>query len=164
MRESGVFSPSTIARRKGSLDWMIRPHMGQIYAQLHGDQHGAPASQARRGARYLESGACLPGFAGPTAPDAYTKKFWLFRNRGIAAGLMSCRAPSAPLPQRPAFDTKAPPLIAAGPFLYVLQDCIDESGNCLKSAGNQTNDSRKGSTRVRQRRPWNASNSSENRP
>jgi hypothetical protein len=56
------------------------------------------------------------------------KKFWLLRNLDIAAGLMSCRAPSAPLPQRPAFDTKAPPLIAAGPFLYVLQDCIDESG------------------------------------
>ncbi len=77
----------------------------------------------------FESRVCRSHLACPNVSDAPRKKILdQFRNRGTAAGLIFCRAPSAPLPQRPAFDTEAPPLIAAGPFLCVLRDCIDESG------------------------------------
>ena len=38
MRGSGTFKPSTIASRRGPLDWMIRPHMPDIYAIAHRGQ------------------------------------------------------------------------------------------------------------------------------
>ena len=62
----------------------------------------------------------------------------------MAAGLMWCRAPSAPLPQRPAFDTEAPPALSRGLFLVFLSERGDDPRTCLKTAGKPTNERRQG--------------------
>jgi hypothetical protein len=86
---------------------MIRPHMAPIYAPLHGDQHWPPAQDAQ-----ARTQASVPSIR---RSDAVKKIFAVSEPARRRRIVLVPGALSPPSPA-PGFDTKAPPLIAAGPF------------------------------------------------
>src|SRR2546421_6204968 len=94
---------------------MILPHMPQIYARLHADQHGA-----------CDSGGVEPQVRFGTLPAAQDlhKKIWAAPEPGYGSSIDLVPGALSPPSPRPALDTKAPSALAAGPF----------SMSCLVSA------------------------------
>src|SRR6266508_3307561 len=128
MRGSGTFKPSTIASRRGPLDWMIRPHMPDIYAIAHRDQLtgcGVLPTNPRivRNCRTCEPGGHgsrlaaaepAPGpIRGSFGRDDLTthlpKKFAAGSELSDRSRIAPSPGASAPLPRRPASTLRAPP-------------------------------------------------------